>query len=338
MSCTCGNNYGCINNDNTQGSSGHHHVANTHSMDASFIHLPPSLQVHNNDDAHHCDVTSTENGEPVTPANFLQSQQHLLFLETVANNDLEGDSVLCLNCVERVRTALEQDTDRLERECDLYRETIEEDRLRQESAIRAIRGYWPSVDEHNNNSNNPHFETGALLQGYRDQIDAMNVTCENQIQEINELLKLRKEQAHLSNDLDDLEWGVEEHKNTLELEARGFDNAEEQVWNKLSETIQELDQLSSTKIKLPAIVLGLKVDKARGLRYPLINELRLAYRPKGDLKWNEVQAAWSLAAQLLLACGALLQYPSQYWKIVPLSSGAKLIHHNNNSNNNNTQS
>lgn len=205
---------------------------------------------------------------------------------------------------------------------------MKDDALRQESTIRAIRGYWPSLnDEHSNRQ----LDTDALVQGYRDEIEAMQRTCDQQRQELQDLIQLRREHAQLSKEMDEFEWGVEELRNALELEGRGFDNAEEQVWKKLSSIVEELEQLSSVQIRLPAMVLDLQVDKARGLRYPLINELRIAYRPKGDLKWSEIQAAWSLAAQLLLACGALLHYPSQYWKIVPLSSGAKLIHHENTS-------
>ena len=51
-------------------------------------------------------------------------------------------------------------------------------------------------------------------------------------------------------------------------------------------------------VRLHAALFHLVVDK-RGLRYPLINELRLAYRPKGDVHWKEINAAWAQATQLL---------------------------------------
>lgn len=67
-------------------------------MDASFIHLPPSLWVHNDEEhaAAHCDTPA----ETLTPENFLKSRDHLQLLERVANGDLE-DVTLCMNCVER---------------------------------------------------------------------------------------------------------------------------------------------------------------------------------------------------------------------------------------------
>jgi hypothetical protein len=95
----------------------------------------------------------------------------------------------------------------------------------------------------------------------------------------------------------------------------------------LAEIQAEAEQLSSAQIQLPSMLMDLQVDRERGLRYPLINELRLAYRPKGDVQWNEIQAAWSLAAQLLLVIGTLFDFQSQYWTIVPLSHCAKLIYY-----------
>ena len=54
----------------------------------------------------------------------------------------------------------------------------------------------------------------------------------------------------------------------------------------------------------------------------MINELRLAFSPKGDLGWEEIQAAWGQVAQLLL----FMDLQNKDWRIIPLTSCAKLIH------------
>lgn len=311
MNCVCGQNYGCKATGDNQDS-----VLSRYPIDASFVHLPPSLTVRNQED----DTT------PLTVENFLEYYDRLRSLGDVA---LGEDDTLCLECLESVRTSIEQDTKRLENELHSFRESMKDDQLRQESVLRSIRNYCHHDGNASELSDEANVNYNALFQGYTKEIESMKILCKQQVEEIVELNKLRRVQKQLSSDLDDVEWSLEDHQNSLELEARGFDNAEEEIWKEMSETIEELEILSSTDMRLPAVVLDLKVDLERGLRYPLINGLRIAFKSKGDLKWNEIQAAWSLTAQLLLACGTLLQFPSKSWKIVPLSSGAKLIHHNN---------
>lgn len=227
------------------------------------------------------------------------------------------------NFITRIRRAIEFDTERLEKERQMYEETTKTELRRQENLMRAIQSVWPTDAAQGEPEDGNKTET--LLQHYAKEIEILKETCIIQRDEVAELLKLHNAQKQLSQDIDNMEWNIEEHQNFLELEARGFDNAEEQAWKQLTESVAELEQLTSTQIQLPSMLIDLKVDKERGLRYPLINELRLAYRPKGDVDKVEIQSAWSLAAQLLLACGTLLQYQSQHWKIVPLSAGAKLI-------------
>ncbi|KAL7574944.1 hypothetical protein ACA910_010767 [Epithemia clementina (nom. ined.)] len=308
--CTCGNNY-----SNGLGGCSGGPLDIVQKFDASFVHLPPSLVSH--------DHSSAGCGVGPTPASFIESHRHLVLLERVALADeTNSDQALCLDCAERIRTALELDSDRLEREREMYEETTKSEYRRQENLVRAIQSVWPSDDAEGQDN---CIKTEWVLQNYSREIEAMKETCRIQTDETAELLRLQNMQKIISQELDDVEWNVEEHQNFLELEARSFDNAEEQAWKQLSESAAELEQLASTRIQLPAMLIDLKVDKERGLRYPLINELRLAYRPKGDVDKIEIQLAWSLAAQLLLACGSLLQYQSQHWKIVPLSTGAKLI-------------
>ena len=62
----------------------------------------------------------------------------------------------------------------------------------------------------------------------------------------------------------------------------------------------------------------------RDLRYPLINNLRLAHKPRG-ISWLEINAGWSQAAQLLMFVGSTIKFKSKDLRIVPLMSCAKII-------------
>lgn len=163
-------------------------------------------------------------------------------------------------------------------------------------------------------------------EAFRQEIQFLEAACQQYGSELLHLRALAKEHAMLSRELDDMQEAIAEDQISLELEARAFDNDQQRLSRELVDIEDEVDRLSSPEIRLPATTLHLQVDVERGLRYPLINELRLAYRPKGDVHWEEIQAAWALAADLLLVIASVFEFQSQHWKIVPLSHCAKLIY------------
>lgn len=333
--CSCGH-----YRDTTKSQSagvGDHHLpsSKTTTMDASFVHLPIHVHRHfgSSDDA------TTWNNKPPFVASFfannaskcLETYQHLQELIRASQSGGDG-AMLCADCISRVERALDTDSERLEKESIMYQQAArkEEDRLASlEKALRSVTMSLvmtnPYCDGSNTNSEaSPNQGVQAAEQAFRDEIQALEEECRQQEAELAHLKSLKREQLEVSKKLSETEYILEVERNALELEARAFDNDQVQLYQMLQEIEDEVDQLSSD-ISLPSLLLDLQVDKDRGLRYPLINELRLAYRPKGDIKWNEIQVAWSLAAQLLLVVGTLFHYPSEEWKIVPLSHCAKLI-------------
>jgi hypothetical protein len=198
---------------------------------------------------------------------------------------------------------------------------------RTEGLKRALKIAASSTDNGDQYAESNQDDLERTEQAYRNEIQLLQEACQQHEDELRHLQSLQNEQATIATELDRLEFVTEEEQNALELEARAFDNDQEQLYHTLAEIQAEVEQLSSPSIRLPAMLMDLQVDRERGLRYPLINELRLAYRPKGDVQWNEIQAAWSLAAQLLLVIGTLFDFQSQHWKIVPLSHCAKLMYY-----------
>lgn len=222
----------------------------------------------------------------------------------------------------RVERALDNDTARLYSECQTYRDAIQQEqekRSRLEQALKVA-----SFSEQPENTERKQ----VVEEAYTHEIENLKEACDQQEEELRRLLSVRREQLAVSKELDRFDYDVHEESNALELEARHFENDQEEMYGLLLTMQNEVERLSqSNRIRLPKILCNLQVDRERGLRYPLINELRLAYRPKGDVQWAEIQAAWSLVAQLLLHCATLFDFDSQNWKIVPLSNCAKLMYY-----------
>lgn len=151
----------------------------------------------------------------------------------------------------------------------------------------------------------------------------MTAAVKQQENELQELQRLSREQVRIAKELDNVDGCLDEERNVLEIDARAFGHVQHQLSCTLRDTQHEIEALST--VRLHASLFHLVVDK-RELRYPLINDLRLAYRPKGDVDWTEISAAWSQAAQLLLLVAASVKFLSRDWRIVPLASCAKLIH------------
>jgi len=225
-------------------------------------------------------------------------------------------------------------------ECEAYREAVKDDKARIKGWQQAMQGIQSSASASMNDGEEVLSGTNigdsresltaeqSMEEAFRKEIAHLEEACQQNREELQNFRALQREQLLVEAELDRVHNAIANEQNALELEARAFDNDQEQLSRALLEIQDEVERLSSPKLKLPATLLHLQVDSERGgLRYPLINQLRLAYRPKGDVQWNEIQAAWALAAQLLLSIGTLFQFQSQNWKLIPLSHCAKLFYY-----------
>lgn len=234
---------------------------------------------------------------------FLEQHQHLEQLLQAATSSSAAEISLCSDCTDRVAAALETDTQRLYAEVNAYRDTVSEARQRAKT--------FSKVGLHETES------------AYMDEIAILRQEVEAREAELAHLNSLFKDQIEITNELGAFADRVQEDQNALELQSKSFDDSAKLLSKTLAKVQTEVDQLSL--VRLPLSLFDLQVDE-RGLRYPLINQLRLAFRPKGDASESEIRAAWSQATQLLLILGTLLQYPSSEWKLVPLADCAKLIY------------
>lgn len=248
-----------------------------------------------------------------TTANFPQQQQHgfleshelILQLSAAAAGNSSNVPALCPECIERVSTALEEDTQRLYKEADAYTIALTDSKQRAKSF------------------QNMNMNMAQKEEQYAAEIDMLQQEVLAREAELSHLSSLLQDQLAISKQLQDLDSHLQEETIGLELQARAFDHSVDLQTTTLSQIQGEVDRLSL--VKLPHSLFDLQVDQ-RGLRYPLINQLRLAFRPKGDVPMKEIEVAWAQATQLLLMLGTLLEYPSSDWKLVPLSDSAKLIY------------
>ena len=327
--CTCGTRYGLTSSTM---SGPQRSTPPPAFLDASFVHLPPSLLVQQEDNEQRTLLSSSSS---------LERYKHLETLQETAASKKSSklQLLLCLDCVQRVERALQVDTERIEAETTVYRNVIRDEQVRQNNWKRRMTDtasssslLWsgqesqPQQQPLDNNKISPRVEeVERAKQSFQAEIDGLEEVCRKHQEELQHLESVRAEQARISRELDQAEEYLHQERNNLRVEARAFYNDQEQFFRILSEIENESEGLSSTAIRLPSLLLDLQVDRERGLRYPYINDLRLAYRPKGDVQWEEIQAALSLAAQLLLYVGTLFHFQSRHWRIVPLSSCAKLI-------------
>jgi hypothetical protein len=136
-------------------------------------------------------------------------------------------------------------------------------------------------------------------------------------EEFSNLQKQEKEQEILNQELDAFEAQLVNLENELQIEARAMSYNQIKLSNSLESFQTELAKLCLIDLSL----YSLEVDE-KGRRYPKINGFRLAFCPRGDLDWDEIQVAWGQFAQLILSMSIV----PREWCIIPLTTCAKIIY------------
>lgn len=305
MKCTCGANCNrtTLDREKFQAESVYH-LKNTLdgscAMDASFVNLPKTMLHTDNPFTH---VRHSPDGVSYQDHNRIMAW---LYNSTIGKEDL-SPPLICQECTKRLQEALVIDSDLLNKEHNDILLSIRDEKKRYVDL---------SMKQQ---------ELARVESSFLSEIQSLEEACRQQEGELLMLQSVRKQQSSLSKELDLSERELSAERNGLEVSSRAFDNNQDQLYRFLVEVEGEVDRLSSCSIRLPSLLFDLHVDKERGRLYPMINELRLAYRPKGDIQWEEIQAAWSLAAQLLLCVANVFHFQSRHWRIIPLSNCSKLL-------------
>ena len=315
-------------------------------LESSFVHLMPPR--HRRGPLHEepsgQKASYPQQHQHMSPHGYLEQYQHMeqLLMAAAAASSSSSPSPpttatvaamaeisLCSECIDRVAAALEEDTLRLYDDVRTYKEWV----MNQTKSLKMLESmavFSPSHSPHHQQHPSPSSSPSSAArlrqaeQAYQEEILMLQQEVQARESELIHLHSLYKEQLAISEELEEFASQVHQDQNSLEIQAKAFDDSAMLLSKSLSTIQTEVDQLSI--VRLPLSLFDLQVDE-RGLRYPLINQLRLAFRPKGDVTDREIRAAWSHATQLLWVVGTLLQYTSSEWKLVPLVADcAKLIY------------
>lgn len=152
------------------------------------------------------------------------------------------------------------------------------------------------------------------------EIQALTQACNEQEDEIRMLQNVLQQQIERSKAISSQEENAFYELNALERDAHNFTEESHHISNLCSSVFTEIDSLS--RVKLISIPFRIDISPNCTGRYPLINNLRLAYRTneKANLHREEINAARSQAGQLVaFTCGLYPEFRTSLIRIIPLS-------------------
>jgi Autophagy protein Apg6. len=159
------------------------------------------------------------------------------------------------------------------------------------------------------------------FEAFEYEIQKLTETHTLHLAEMNNLDELFREQIILTKELSQQEDDILREINGLELDSKVFQDIHGTLTRQCQEA--EVEDYLLRNVRMHSTLFDIKLDE-RGLRYPLINNLRLTHHPKG-VSWLEINAAWSQASQLVMFVGSTTKFQSKDLRIVPLASCAKII-------------
>jgi hypothetical protein len=178
-----------------------------------------------------------------------------------------------------------------------------------------------SVTFHNDYQVSSEYILKKTFEAFEYEIQKLTETHAMHVTELNDLDKLLREQVILTKELSRQEDDILRDINALEIDAKVFQDVHHTLTRQCHEA--EVEDYLLRNVQIHSTLFDIKLDE-RGLRYPLINNLRLTHHPKG-VSWLEINAAWSQASQLVMFVGSTTKFQSKDLRIVPLASCAKII-------------
>lgn len=321
--CTCGNNV----NGKTKGIEAicDDDMSQTHLLDYSFIQLPTPL-VEDRQGFHSVEHSGKES-DGLYNHGLLKAEEDMknLIKFTDACLDMEsktfGKACLSSDSVKRIAMSLDTNTERLKMEAQEYKAFVQDEKDKDKRANKAL----TINQEINGRSERVADDMPFMnhnLYSFQQEIENLRAACNEHESELKKLNDLLSEEVKLSETLSQQEDEILEDFNGLAIEAKAFQEIHKQLTIQCTSAERERYKLSH--VRLPEALFKIDVDEL-GLRYPLINSLRLSYNSKGGVSWKEINAAWSQAAQLVMFVGSVINFISSNLKIVPLVSCAKIF-------------
>ncbi|KAL9186962.1 hypothetical protein ACHAXT_010682 [Thalassiosira profunda] len=238
-------------------------------------------------------------------------------------------SLYCKPCLDRIGTAIETCSERLDEECTSYEQAAAAEEERTSLLAKVV-----SMNSDADGVSLDDDDEAAIyraIESFQYELDTLQNACEEQENELRTLQNLMQGQADRSKAISDQEDLVFHGLNALEIDARNFGEESHLVGHSCSAVEDEIDAMSRVKILSLPFDINVDWDDGNGPkagRYPTINNLRLAYRvnERAGLRREEINAAFSHAAQLVaFGLGLYPDLVTSTVRIIPLRPCAKML-------------
>mmetsp|Transcript_27503 Transcript_27503/g.39374 ORF Transcript_27503/g.39374 Transcript_27503/m.39374 type:complete len:539 (+) Transcript_27503:180-1796(+) len=256
---------------------------------------------------------------------------------------------LCTACVDRVISAIEININQLQGESEIYKAALAtKEREMQQRRMKERQEITPRSIASNDGEDEIDKEKEIVKECaiiddddetassfFEKELQLLSSAVRVHEQELNMLEGRLTEQCKISQQI-----AMQEEQ--LQQELRYFEYYTQHVWTRVQRPVltnymkraqDEFDAISS--LQLPSLLFDVSCpllpkkqdQKVSESSYSKINYLRLSHLPcaKLNLTWDEINAAWSQAAQLIFMVGAAVNFVSSDLRIVPLTKCAKII-------------
>ena len=222
----------------------------------------------------------------------------------------------------RINNAINENTRQLQMETNYYIRAVEKEQDKQRSIQKALLiNAGLHNDKLTSSTIGDHELIQSALQSFEQDISNIDQACQEHEKELANLNQMLMEQAELSETLAIQQDELLLEYNSLEKEAKVFEDIHHQLTQQCHSA--EIERSHLHHVRLNSALFDIFVDDACVL-YPLINNLRLSHRPKADLQWVEINTAWSQVAQLLTFMSNTVKFTSQKFGIIPLMDCANI--------------
>lgn len=216
-------------------------------------------------------------------------------------------ATLCQSCVEKLEMACDLSIDKIKSDIDVY--DLFFMRFQQEYDREML------PKEVNDDREQEELQKrGAIAKSYVEELPNLTRALTVHAEELSYLENLIQVQESRAQAIYQQKENSYLEINALEMDSKSLQYDLENCARKLSLALEEVMHSNEN---LHLNLFEIDIDDR-----PLINGLRLAHRPKGNLKWKEINASWAEAVKLLLFCGGESCFLSY---IAPYCSGVRKI-------------
>jgi len=323
-------------------------------LDASFVHLPLPPITKNRTNTVDSQQLGDLNDRGLHNQGILDSYRYLKTMVQIAEQHMDQASTgdwskskecLCATCIERMIMAIEESTCQLNAEVAAYDVAIQLEKDKHRRLLRALDikdGIINGQDDgdgdgdgdddtiasgntcvsfRNDVQSSSEYILKKTFEAFEYEIQKLTETHTMHLTESNNLDKMLREQVMFTKALSQEEDEIHRDINSLEIDAKVFQDVHRTLTRQCQEA--EMEDYMLRNVRIHSTLFDIQLDE-RGLRFPLINNLRLTHHPKG-VSWLEINAAWSQASQLVMFVGSTTKFQSKDLRIVPLASCAKII-------------